>query len=206
MDRLDTILRNLHRRDNIRDFLRGLEDSECWPYPDGEERPIAATCKCCDEPLVAEVTLRHDKIEELTQLYLINVYRYHNLAPFSKSDHTRGELTDVSIELCPEEGLGAYTVSYEAADEVERIEAPKLNLHHVATIRSAFMHRYEWVVNKLHSVNRDRLNALRRSGSEYMYEHEACSDDERSEAPLSEEEDHDARSSDDGCVSASQST
>jgi hypothetical protein len=205
MDRFDTILHNLRRRDNIRDFIRGLEDSECWPYPNGEALPIAATCPCCDDPIMADVTLRQDKVEELTHLYLINVYRYHNLAPFSKGDHTRGELTDVSIELCPEEGLGAYTVSYEAANEVERIEAPKLNLHHVATIRSAFMHRYEWVVNKLHSVNRDRLNAGRRWESEYVYEHEheACSDDERSEAPLSEEEDYDALSSDDGCVGTS---
>jgi hypothetical protein len=190
MDRLNTILQNLRRRYNIRDFICGMEDTECWPYPDGETRPIAATCPCCDEPLDAEVHLRPD----------------HTLAPFSKSDHTRGELTDVSIELCPEEGLGAYAVSYEAADEVERIDAPKLNLHHVGTIRSAFMHRYEWVVNKLHSVNRDRLNASRKFVSEYVYEHEACSDDERSEAPLSEEEDYDALSSDDGCVGVSQST
>jgi hypothetical protein len=205
MDRLNTILQNLRRRDNIRDFICGMEDTECWPYPDGETRPIAATCPCCDEPLDAEVHLRPNKIDELTHLYLINVYRYHTLAPFSKSDHTRGELTDVSIELCPEEGLGAYAVSYEAADEVERIDAPKLNLHHVGTIRSAFMHRYEWVVNKLHSVNRDRLNASRKFVSEYVYEHEACSDDERSEARLSEEEDYDAFSSDDGCVGVSQS-
>jgi hypothetical protein len=205
MDRLNTILHNIRRRDNIRDFIHGLEDSECWPYPDGETRPIPADfCRCedCEDDPVIEVYLCQAKIKELTQLYLINVYRYHTLAPFGNSDHNQGELTDVSIELCPEEGLGAYTVSYETADETQRIDAPKLNLHHVAAIRSAFMHRYEWVINKFHSVNRDRVNFWMRSKA--GVEDEATLDDERSEAPLSEEEDHDAFTSDDGCVSASE--
>jgi hypothetical protein len=204
MDRLDTILQNLRRRDNIRDFIDDLEDCECWPYPDGETRPRAPIpgCPCCENPLVEEVYPREDKVEELTHLYLINVYRYHTLAPFTKSGREQIELADISIELCPEEGLGAYAVSYEAVDETQRVDAPKLNLHHVATIRSAFMHRYEWVINKAHSVNRDRRDAWSRwlAGDEHV----ALSDDEQSQEPLSEEEDHDSFSSDDGCVSVSQ--
>ena len=68
MDRLATILAYLRSRDNIRDFIDGLEDSECWPYPGGESRPIAPTpgfCECCGEPSLPEVVLRGDKLFDL---------------------------------------------------------------------------------------------------------------------------------------------
>lgn len=207
MDRLNTILHSLRRRDNIRDFIDGLEDSECWPYPDGETRPIPAMiecCACCSEPFELEVNIRKEKIEELTHLYLTDIYRFHTFAPFGETSRRQIELADISIELCPEEGVGAYAVSYEAANEANRIGAPKMNLSDVAMIRSAFMHRYEWVVNKFHSVNRDRLEARKRfkAGDEHV----APSDEEQSEAALSEEEDHDAFLLNEGCVSPSRLT
>jgi len=203
MDRLATILANFRRRDNIRDFIDGLEDSECWPYPDGETQsipPDPKICFCCGECSTAEVMLREDKIEELTHLFLINVHRYHALAPFNRSNKHEAPLTDVSIELCPEEGPGAYTVSYEVVESARRGDAPRLDLHDVATIRSAFMHRYEWVINKLHNVNEDRREVCE------MYELGLESAPElgdpiesENEAALSEEEDHDALQPDSDC-------
>ena len=200
MDRLATILANLRRRDNIRDFIDGLEDSECWPYPDGESCPIAATpayCDCCGEPSLPEVVLRKDKIEELTHLFLINVNRYHALAPFGRGNVHEAPLTDVSIELCPEEGAGAYAVSYEVVDKTQRRDAPTLDLRDVATIRSAFMHRYEWVINKFHSVKEDRREAWEIAEKEFEIAlglGELTEDpvESENEVPLSEEEDHDA--------------
>jgi hypothetical protein len=203
MDRLATILANLRRRDNIRDFIDGLKDSECWPYPDGESRPIAPTpefCECCGEPSLPEVVLRKDKIEELTQVFLTNVYRYHALAPFNCGNKHEAPLTDVSIELCPEEGPGAYAVSYEVVDKAQRRDAPFLNLGEVATIRSAFMHRYEWVINKFHSVKEDRRDAweMAEAGLELA---SVVGDrmESGNEEPLSEEEDHDALQPDSDC-------
>ena len=207
MDRLATILANFRRRDNIRDFIDGLEDSECWPYPDGESRPIAATpqfCDCCGESTLSEVMLRKDKIEELTHLFLTNVYRYHALAPFNRGNKHEAPLTDVSIELCPEEGPGAYAVSYEVVDKTQRRYAPCLNLRDVATIRSAFMHRYEWVINKFHSVKEDRRDAWERLESSIEILPvlgDLISDpmDSENEVSLSEEEDHDALQPDSDC-------
>jgi hypothetical protein len=200
MDRLATILANLRRRDNIRDFIDGLEDSECWPYPDGESRPIAPTpefCDCCGEPSLPEVVLRKDKIEELTQLFLTNVHRYHALAPLDRGNVYEAPLTDVSIELCPEEGAGAYAVSYEVVDKAQRSDAPTLDLRDVATIRSAFMHRYEWVINKFHSVKEDRREAWEIAEHEFeialgLGEPTEDPIESENEVPLSEEEDHDA--------------
>lgn len=199
MDRLTTIFANLRRRDNIRDFIDGLEDSECWPYPDGESRPVAATpefCDCCGEPSTPEVVLRKDKMEELTHLFLTNVYRYHTLAPFNRGNKHEAPLTDVSIELCPEEGSGAYAVSYEVVEKAQRRDAPCLDLADVATIRSASMHRYEWVINKFHSVKEDRRDACEAAelGSQIIPGLELIEDpiESENEAPLSEEEDHDA--------------
>ena len=163
MDRLATILANFRRRDNIRDFIDGLEDSECWPYPDGETAPIPAMPEyggCCGESRKPEVVIREDKIEELTHLFLINVRRYHALAPFNRGNKYEAPFTDVSIELCPEEGPGAYTVSYEVVDYSQRCDAPDLDLHDVATIRSAFMHRYEWVASKIYNAHEARQQAL----------------------------------------------
>lgn len=207
MDRLATILANLRRRDNIRDFIDCLEDSECWPYPDGETRPIAPTpefCECCGEPSLPEVVLRKDKIEELTHLFLINVYRYHALAPFNRGNKHEAPLTDVSIELCPEEGPGAYAVSYEVVDKSQRRDAPCLNLGEVATIRSAFMHRYEWVINKFHSVKEDRREAWEMIELGFKIApglDELMNDptESENEVALSEEEDHDALQPDSDC-------
>lgn len=204
--RLSTILRNLRRRDNIRDFIDGLHDSECWPYPNGETYSIAAThqCDCCDEPYMVEVNLREDKFEDLTRLYLINVYRYHPFAMSNRHRQDRVDLTDVSIELCPEEGIGAYSVSYEVVETASRRGTEKLNLHEVAAIRSAFIHRHEWVLNKLQSVNRERREACTKleewlelgTESENNFEYE-------NGEPLSEEEDHGALLCEHGYVSAS---
>ena len=193
-DRRSTILKNLRRRDNIRDFIDGLDDSECWPYPNGETYSIPADnkCLCCDEPIMVGVELRKDKLDELTRLHLINVYRYHPLANLDRGRQDQADLTDLSIELCPEEGSGSYSVSYEAVDKMERAAAPKLNLRDVAVIRSAFIHRHEWVLNKLHSVNDDRLDTCTADPEEGLELH-AESDtgaECRSQAPLSEEEDH----------------
>lgn len=191
--RLSTILQNLRRRDNIRDFIDGLHDSECWPYPDGRTYSSAAieTCYCCDEPLMVEATLPEDKFEELTHLYITNVYRYHPLAALDKRRQDQADLVDVSIELCPEEGSGAYSVSYEVIEKAERMATIKLNLHDVAAIRSAFIHRHEWVLNKLHSVNHDRLEACKEleEGIELGTGSDIISQSENGEPP-SEEEDH----------------
>ena len=206
MDRLATILANLRRRDNIRDFIDGLKDSEYWPYPEGESRPIAATpdfCDCCGEPSTPEVVFRKDKIEELTHLFLTNVYRYHALAPFNRGNKHEAPLTDVSIELCPEEGSGAYAVSYEVVEKAQRRDAPCLDLADVATIRSAFMDRYEWVTNKFHSVKEDRREAREAAelGSQIAPGLELIEDtiESENEVPLSEEEDHDALQPDSDC-------
>ncbi|GAB7322982.1 hypothetical protein MBLNU13_g05512t1 [Cladosporium sp. NU13] len=207
MDRLATILANFRRRDDIRDFIDGLEDSECWPYPDGESRPIAPTpefCECCGESSLFEVVLRKDKIEELTHLFLTNVYRYHALAPFNRGNKHEAPLTDVSIELCPEEGPGAYAVSYKVVDKAQRRDAPCLNLRDVATIRSAFMHRYEWVINKFHSVKEARRDAWEKfeTNGEILPVLGGLRDDPMesgNEVPLSEEEDHDALQPDSDC-------
>lgn len=204
--RLARILRNLRRRDNIRDFIDGLHDSECWPYPDGETLPIAATheCDCCDGPMMVEATLRGDRLEELTHLFIINVYHYHPLAAVDKRRQDQADLTDVSIELCPEEGSGAYSVSYERVDKAERLATVKLNLHDVAAIRSAFIHRHEWVLNKLHSVNHDRLEACNEleEGFELDTESDVFSEwKHEDEEPPSEEEDQDFLCAEDGYVS-----
>lgn len=206
MDRLSTILHDLRRRDNIREFIDGLEDSECWPYPNDEYHsiPAAPTCSYCDEPCFEEADLRADKVKELTHLYITDVLRYHPLAPMNRRNKHHAELTDVCLEMCPEEGPGAYAVSYEVIDKVDRVAAPKLDLHNVATIRSAFMHRYEWVVNKVHTVNDDRLEAWKRAKA--GMEHIASSDEEQNKAALSEEEDRDVFLSDDACVGAYQPT
>jgi hypothetical protein len=203
MGRLATILANLRRRDNIREFIDGLEDSECWPYPDGETQPIPAMpeyCDCCGESRKPEVVIREDKIEELTHLFLINVHRYHALAPFNRGNRHEAPLTDVTIELCPEEGPGAYTVSYEVVESSQRGDAPRLDLHDVATIRSAFMHRYEWVINKLHSVKEDRREAWETPEPE-VENAPVLVDPIESEnvEPLSEEEDRDALQPDSDC-------
>lgn len=201
--RFDTILRNLRRRDNIRDFIDGLEDTECWPYPDGNEAPKPATFEDWSGPITVEVKLREDKAYELMHFYLINVSRYHPFAPFDrKSDHD-SDLTNVSIYLCPEEGPGAYTVEY-VVDKTERSHAPKLELQSFATLRSFLMHRYEWVVNKLHSVNSDRRDAWKRviAGLESDEDVDDCLGHENEE-DLEEEENHDAVMNDDACVSGS---
>lgn len=214
MDRLATILANFRRRDNIRDFIDGLEDSERWPYPDGESRPIAATpqlCDCCGESSLSQVVVRKDKIEELTHLFLTNVYRYHALAPFNRSNKYEAPLTDVYIELCPEEGLGAYAVSYEVVDKSQRRYAPCLNLRDVAAIRSAFMHRYEWVINKFHSAKEDRRDAwekLESSIEVLLVLGDLIGDpiESENEVLLSEEEDHVALQPDSDCSDCSVST
>ena len=216
MDRLATILANLRRRDNIRDFIDGLEDSECWPYPDGESRSIAPSpefCNCCGEPSteLSEVVLRKDRIEELTHLFLTNVYRYHALAPFNRGNVYEAPLTDVSIELGPEEGAGAYAVSYEVVDKAQRRDAPTIDLRDVATIRSAFMHRYEWVINKFHNVKEDRRDAWEKAEArlvEALGLGELVDDpiESENEVPLSEEEDHDALQADSDCSVSAQSS
>jgi len=202
MDRLATILTNLRRRDNIRNFISGLEDSECWPYPDGETQsipPVTQYCVCCGEPSVDEVMLREDKIGELTHIFPTNVYRRHAFAPSNRGRKHQAALTDVSIELCPEEGPGAYAVSYEVVDEVQRRGAPCLDPRDVATIRSAFMHRYEWVINKLHSVEEDRRDALEMTSEVEAIPVLGDAIESENEEPLSEEEDHDARQPDSDC-------
>jgi len=128
-----------------------------------------------------------DKIEELTHLFLTNVYRYH---PFARGNEHDAPLTDVSIELCPEEGPGAYAVSYEVIEEAQRRDAPCLDLGDVATIRSAFMHRYEWVINELHSVEEDRSGAWETSETGYPTVPVVPDYVGNNEVPLSEEEDH----------------
>lgn len=159
LTRFETILKNFRRRDNIRDFISGLQDTECWPYPAGEEHPIPATFEDWEGPTMVEAKLREEKVHELVCLYLINVQRYHPLAPFFGRGIENGEVADVSVELCPEEGPGAYAVDYEVVDRTERSEDNMLNTQEAATIRSAFMHRHDWVISKLQSVNRDRVEA-----------------------------------------------
>lgn len=202
MERLETILANLRRRDNIREFIPGLEDSECWPYPDGESHSIPATFEDECGPFVKEVELRSDKIHELLELFLINVERYHPLSSILNPRNSQVDLADVCIELCPEEGLDAYMVSYETADKDERERAPKLDLEDVATVRSAFIHRYEWVISKLQTVNCDRNDAFEMLILGYDPNDPPSEiSDHENEAPLSEEEDHDALLTNDGYVS-----
>lgn len=189
MGRLDTILRNLRRRDNIRDFVDDLIDTECWPYPRGKSLPIALAA--FDEP----VGFREGAMEELTSLYLINVERYFPNISISDSDPVKeqtSELVDVLIELSPEDGPGAYTVTYEPADKKVRSAAETINLKDVATLRSAFMHRFEWVCNKIESVNRERFEAWRSFDEFDGYEEPECLAGTENEAPPSEEEDHSA--------------
>lgn len=188
--RFDIILNNFRRRDNIRDFIDALHDSECWPYPNGEEFSEAAHCDCCGDPWAVDVQLREDKAHELMHLFLTNVICYHPFAPFNRKTQHEAELADVSIDLCPEEGPGAYTIHYEAADKSERVATEKLDLHQVATLRSAFMHRYEWVVNKMHSVNADRHDAVERAIAGLESDEEMDDGSGQNETPLSEEEDH----------------
>jgi hypothetical protein len=88
-------------------------------------------------------------------------------------------------------------VSYEVVDKAQRGDAPTLDLRDVATIRSAFMHRYEWVINKFHSVKEDRREAWEIAEKEFEIAlglGELTEDpvESENEVPLSEEEDHDA--------------
>lgn len=193
--RFETLLKNFRRRDNIRDFIDGLHDSECWPYTEGEGRPIPATFDFWDAPIVFEVKLRGEKVHELMHLYLIDVQRYHPLVISDPTSLAKADTTDVTIELCPEEGLGAYTVSYEAADHSERFAAPKLDLHDVSVLRSAFIHRHEWVINKFSAVNRGRLEALEndkaKRGDQLTRRLQYNLYCEENEGALSEEEDFD---------------
>jgi hypothetical protein len=159
-----------------------------------------------------QVELHEDKIFELTELFLINVDRQHPLAhnyywrdaenghhpraPVTKATAKRFEveLADVHIELCPEEGLGAYAISYENVDRTERSRAPKLDLMQVATLRSAFIHRYEWVMEKLETVIHSRREAWEdyASVTKTHYEDSSSDGETENEVPLVEEEDRDA--------------
>jgi len=95
-------------------------------------------------------------------------------------------------------------------EKSQRRHAPCLDLGDVATIRSAFMHRYEWVINKFHSVKEDRRDAweMTELGSQIDPGLELVEDpiESENEVPLSEEEDHDALQPDSDCsVSAHRS-
>ena len=158
--RFEAIKANLRRRDNIRYFVEGLEDSECWPYLEHQNgAPVAANFFSDEDgktPVFFEVAVRRETLDELTILHLPNVKRTigRHLPPSAT-------LVDLAIELTPEDGSGAYTLDYEIVEEPEsRDKAPLLYMNAVNELRSAFMHRYEWVASKVHSVNLARQAAV----------------------------------------------
>jgi hypothetical protein len=66
------------------------------------------------------------------------------------------------------------------------------------------MHRYEWVINKFHSVKEDRREAWEMAEAEFVDAlglGELIDDpiESENEVPLSEEEDHDALQPDSDC-------
>lgn len=199
--RFDAIKANLRRRDNIRHFVAGLEDSECWPYPEHQNgASVAAAPDLVDEdgnPIVYEVAVDVAKRDELTVLYLPNVNR-----PMFQAVPPQTTLVDLAVELMPADGPGAYVLDYEIVEGPEsRAEAPQLSMEEVNELRSSFMHRYDWVASKVHSVNLERQAAI----DELLDESDNDSSSESTEdevattqgalldneEPLSEEEDFD---------------
>jgi hypothetical protein len=73
------------------------------------------------------------------------------------------------------------------------------------------MHRYEWVINKFHSVNEDRRDAWEMTEQEVEIVPvfgELIDDpiESENEVPLSEEEDHDALQPDSDCSASAHSS
>lgn len=158
-ERSELVCQTFRRRDNIRHFVSGLEDSECWPYPQAQNgQSVSPIFGDDDDPALVQVAVKPEMVQELKVLALANVWWDSPAILGGPGPSNRETLVDVTIELSPEDGIGAYIMDCEPVENIMgRAHTMKLGMCEVRFARSAFMHRYEWVANKIESVNQSRF-------------------------------------------------
>lgn len=136
---LAEMLATLRRRDNIRDFVKGLHPSECWPYPEGQNgHPVAAFSGNDLQPEMVYIKpmknmpLRRVKLESVTY---------------------RRTLVNFTIKILPELGPSYCQEESDILDHAVHHSNAELEPSSVRDLRSALLDRYEWVNSKVSSVN-----------------------------------------------------
>lgn len=155
-EKLDT----LRRRDNIRDFVQGIKDSECWPYPEGQHGHVKAalTLDTSGYEQVAIKPLLHMFLRKIKLEYILL-----EVVTIS-TDEAAQKLVNLTMKLAPEHGPNY------CQEDVEELAGAKdrtkvnaiLTPSDLRTLRSALSHRFQWVVDKVNSVNYLREKAYRK--------------------------------------------
>ncbi|GAB7362159.1 hypothetical protein MBLNU230_g2185t1 [Neophaeotheca triangularis] len=155
-EKLDT----LRRRDNIRDFVQGIKDSECWPYPEGQHGHVKAalTLDTSGYEQVAIKPLLHMFLRKIKLEYILL-----EVVTIS-TDEAAQKLVNLTMKLAPEHGPNY------CQEDVEELAGAKdrtkvnaiLTPSDLRILRSALSHRFQWVVDKVNSVNYLREKAYRK--------------------------------------------
>jgi len=148
----------LRKRDNIEDFVFGLVSTEIFPYPEGKHSALPATTVAFQR-----VMLRESESRVLTGLRVV-------LPQCEEDKQAQKKRSFVEIKLLPQEGEGCYT---EDVNELftSNPTDPGVTADQQKQLRYALWARYDWVMNKIATVN--ELRRLHHEG-----EHDFDGDDD----------------------------